>query len=323
MHYKQIAPQILEIINTSDNILLVSHEKPDGDTLGSALAMANFLDKAQKPHKHFCIDSHADYFNYLFKIENIINDYNLIKLDDHDLVITIDCGDLNRTGIANDLIKLKNKFTIINIDHHASNDYFGHHNLVIPQASSTSEIIYNFFYFHDIKIDKYMATSLLTGILTDTMNFTNAATTQESLKIAADLINRGAKINQIISKITQNKNLAALKLWGQLFTRLEFNPRYNFVYTVITQEDIKKNQVANEDVREGLANFLSMIKDVDFILVLTQETENKIKGSLRTTKDNVNVDKLAQALGGGGHAKAAGFVINGQLIKTANGWQIK
>ncbi|MBD3359765.1 MAG: hypothetical protein GF365_03625 [Candidatus Buchananbacteria bacterium] len=323
MPYKRVAPQILGVINNSNHILLVSHEKPDGDTLGASLALANFLEKQKKAHKHFCIDSHANYFNYLPKIENIINDYNLINLTDHDLVITIDCGDIKRTGIADDLIKFKKNLTLINIDHHASNDYFGHYNLIIPQASSTSEIIYDFFYFHDIKIDKYIATSLLTGILTDTMNFTNAATTQESLKIAADLINNGAKINQITDKITQNKNLAALKLWGELFGRLEFNPQYNFVYTVITQKDLQKNQVSTEEVREGLANFLSMIKDVNFILVLTQESENQIKGSLRTTKDTINVAKLAQALGGGGHAKAAGFVINGQLIKATNGWQIK
>ncbi len=323
MPYKQNAPQILEAINNSDHILLVSHEKPDGDTLGASLALANFLEKQKKNHRHFCIDSHANYFNYLPKIENIINDYNLINLPDHDLIITIDCGDIKRTGIADDLLKFKKKFTLINIDHHASNDYFGYHNLISPQASSTCEIIYNFFSWHNIKIDKYIATSLLTGILTDTMNFTNAATNQETLTIAADLINNGAKLNQITYKITQNKNLAALKLWGKLFTRLEFNSKHNFVYTIITQTDLQKNKVSAEEVREGLANFLSMIKDVDFILVLTQEDKNKIKGSLRTTKDNVNVAKLAQALGGGGHAKAAGFVINGQLVKNINGWQIK
>lgn len=323
MPYKQVAPQILESINNSNHILLVSHEKPDGDTLGASLAMAHFLDKIQKKHKHFCIDSHAGYLNYLPKIENIINDYNLIDLNEHDLIITIDCGDINRTQIADDLIKFKEKLTLINIDHHASNNHFGHYNLVIPEASSTSEIIYNFFYFHDIKIDKHIATSLLTGILTDTMNFTNAATTQESLKIAAELLNQGAKINQIITKITQNKDLAALKLWGKLFSRLEFNPRYNFVYTVITQEDINGNNISAEAIREGLANFLSTIKDVDFILVLTQETDTLIKGSFRTTKNNINVAKLAQALGGGGHPKAAGFTVNGQLIKTKTGWQIK
>ena len=90
MPYKQVAPQILEAINNSDHILLISHEKPDGDTLGAALAMAHYLEKVQKQHKHFCIDPPAVFLNYLPKLENIINDYNLFNLTDHDLIITID-----------------------------------------------------------------------------------------------------------------------------------------------------------------------------------------------------------------------------------------
>jgi len=189
MPYKTNAPKILDAIKKSDHILLVSHEKPDGDTLGASLALAHYLDSENKQYKHYCFNKPAEYFNYLSKIENLIHDYDQIELNDHDLVITIDCGDIRRTRIEEDLQKSKN-ITIINIDHHESNDNFGHHNLVIPKASSTSEIIYNFFAYHNIEIDKYMATSILTGIITDTMNFTNAATTDESLQIAADLLNK-------------------------------------------------------------------------------------------------------------------------------------
>jgi len=323
MQYKTHGPIILDRIKDANHILLVSHEKPDGDTLGASLAMAQYLNKEQKKYKHFCYDKPADYFSFLPLIEKMTHNYEQVNLPDHDLVITIDCGDIQRTKIADDLLKHKARLTIINIDHHQSNDKFGHHNLVIPEASSTSEIIYKFFAYHKIEPDKYMATNLLTGILTDTMNFTNAATNQESLKIAAELLKSGARVSQIINQISQNKNLASLKLWGKVLTRLEFNAKFNFAYTVITKKDLLANGVSAEEARDGLANFLSMINDVDFIMVLTEEDNNSIKGSLRTTKNNVDVAKIAKVLGGGGHAKAAGFKVNGKLIKTAQGWQIK
>lgn len=323
MPYRKVAPQILDQICKANHILLISHEKPDGDTLGASLALSNFLTKQGKRHKHFCADPHPEYFNYLPRIEYLSNNYQKINLNEHDLIITIDCGDIRRTKIHDDLIKYKNKFVLINIDHHISNDHFGHYNMVIPEASSTSEIIYQFFAYHNIEIDKYIATSLLTGILTDTMSFTNAATTQDSLIIAAELLKKGGKINKIVQKVSQNKNLNSLKLWGKVLSRLQYNSQYNFAYTVITQKDLQQNKITAEEARDGLANFLSTIEDVDFILVLTEEEKNLIKASLRTTKDHINVAEMANAFGGGGHPKAAGFSAKGKLIKTLEGWQVR
>ncbi len=323
MPYKTNARQILTAISGANHILLISHEKPDGDTLGASLAMSKFLEKEKIVHKHFCADKHAPYFDYLPKIENVINDYKEINLADHDLIITLDCGDIRRTTIHEDLNLFNDKTIIINIDHHESNDLFGHHNLVVTNASSTSEIMYKFFEFHQIKIDKYMATSLLTGIITDTMNFSNAATNNDSLKIAATLLKRGARVNKIISQVSGNKNLNSLKLWGTVLARLQLNEQYNFAYTVITQKDLQENKISAEEARDGLANFLSMLNDVNFILVLTEEENEIIKGSLRTTKDNVDVAKMANAFGGGGHKKAAGFTTKGKLIETTTGWQVE
>jgi len=308
MIYKKAAPQIWQAIKNSHYPLIIAHEKPDGDTLGASLALSQILDKKNKQFQHFCINEPPNYFNFLPRIENIISDQNKINLPAHDLVIAIDCGDIKRTGIPAELLKLKNEISIINIDHHQSNDNFGHLNLIIPQASSTSEIIYNFFKFHSLLIDKYMATNLLTGILTDTMNFTNAATTTESLKISAELLKIGARINQIISHITQNKNFDALKLWGNLLDRIEYNSEHNFAYTIITQKDLTAYQMSAESI-DGLANFLSSLQATDFILVLSEEENDLIKGSLRTTRDDIDVSLLAKAFNGGGHKKAAGFKI--------------
>jgi phosphoesterase RecJ-like protein len=320
MIYKKVAPQIWRAIKDSHYPLVIAHEKPDGDTLGASLALSQLLAKKNKQFQHFCINEPPNYFNFLPKIENIIFDKNKIDLLAHDLVIAVDCGDLKRTGLQAELLELNDKIILINIDHHDSNDNYGHLNLVVPRASSTSEIIFNFFNFHSLPIDKYMATNLLTGILTDTMNFTNAATTTESLKISSELLKIGARINQIISNITQNKNFDSLKLWGNLLDRIEYNPEHNFAYTVITQKDLAAYQMSAESV-DGLANFLSSLQATDFILVLSEEDNNLIKGSLRTTRDDIDVSLLAKAFKGGGHKKAAGFNIKKLTTAVQTDWK--
>jgi phosphoesterase RecJ-like protein len=311
---------ILKTINQSRFPLLVSHEKPDGDSLGASLALSQYMAKNGKDHKYFCIDKPPSYFNFLPRIENIISDAKQIDLNEHDLLIAVDCGSTQRMGMDENLIKTKKDLLLINIDHHRSNNYFGHHNLVMPEASSTSEIIYKLFDANQINIDKYMATNLLTGILSDTMNFTNAATTKDSLKIASELLKLGARTNQILNNLTQNKNLLALKLWGKIFDRIEIQQEYNFAYVTIDREDLEQAQIQREGI-DGLANFLSTLRDADFILVLTEEEDEFIKGSLRTTKDGVDLAKIAQALGGGGHKKAAGFKIEKKLMGNGANWK--
>ncbi|MCX6744928.1 MAG: bifunctional oligoribonuclease/PAP phosphatase NrnA [Candidatus Parcubacteria bacterium] len=321
MIYRQTAPKIMNAIQNANHPLLISHEKPDGDTLGASLALAHYFHKNNKPHKHFCIDTPPDYFNYLPKIEKIITDYKQINLADHDLVIIIDCGNIQRTGIGQDLLGQKDRLKIINIDHHQTNDHYGHLNLVVPNASSTCEILYKFFAINKIELDKYMATSLLTGIITDTMNFTNAGTTQDCMEIASKLLTNGARTNQIIGSLNQNKNLLGLKLWGKVFSRLEYNQEFNFVYTVIAQADLIEYQMTADEASDGLSNFLSTLEDIDFIAVLTERDQDTIKGSLRTTKDSVDVSQIASLFNGGGHKKASGFKVARNMITEEIDWK--
>jgi len=320
MSTNQTEKQIYKAIDSSRSPLLIAHKNPDGDTLGASLALSYHLTSREKNHKHFCSNQPADYFSYLPHIEKIVTDQNKIDLNNHDLIIAIDCGSIERTGLAENLDKAKNNLSIINIDHHYSNDNYGHYNLVSPTASSTSEIMYKFFETNNVAMDKYIATALLTGILSDTMNFTNAGTTKESLKIASELLKLGARTGQIINNLTQNKNIFALKLWGKILSRTEIHPEYNFAYTAITREDLLSRAIEREDI-DGLANFLSSLQDVNFILVMSEEEDETIKASLRTTKDNIDVAKIAQAFGGGGHKKAAGFKIEKKNIGSAWDWK--
>jgi len=191
---------------------------------------------------------------------------------------------------------------------------------VIKEASSTSEIVYKFLNHFNFEINKNIATCLLTGILTDTGNFTNGATTVSALKIASDLLIRGARFNQITFSTSKNKSLAILKLWGRILSRLEEND-LGVVFTVITLKDLEESELDREAL-EGVANFLNNLAGLRIILVLKEEENGFIKGSLRSNDDVLDVSEIAKFLGGGGHKKAAGFTIKGQLVEVDGKWKV-
>jgi phosphoesterase RecJ-like protein len=150
----------------------------------------------------------------------------------------------------------------------------------------------------------------------------NLATTGSSVDAASDLLKRGVNLPDLSKRTMNNRSLATLKMWGKALERLQQTP-YGLVYTVLTQEDLA---AAGTDGSEGISNFLNSLDqetDARVILVLTQRDETTVKGSFRTTHPQVDVSKLAQAFGGGGHKKAAGFAVQGKLVETPGGWIIQ
>ncbi|NCO05255.1 MAG: hypothetical protein GW939_03880 [Candidatus Magasanikbacteria bacterium] len=305
----RIAKQIFNAIQKSRRILLVPHKNPDGDALGSVASFMQFLRSIEKPHTAFCSSPISDRLNYLPHLEYITNDKRIWDDPSYDLVIVFDSGDLRYAGIADDIAKHRSRLKIINIDHHPTNELFGDLNLVNTSASSTTEILYHFFKYNDITITSEIATCLLTGLITDTDNFTNAATSITSFSISSDLISHGGNLNLIRGWVFQDKSIKALKLWGTVLSRLKKHEDLDIVYTYITQDDLQEHNV-NESEAEGLANFLNTIGDGKAGLILKELPDGKTKGSFRTTHDNVDVGAMSMLFGGGGHKKAAGFTID-------------
>ncbi|MEK7623381.1 MAG: DHHA1 domain-containing protein, partial [Patescibacteria group bacterium] len=163
-----------------------------------------------------------------------------------------------------------------------------------------------------VKINPAMATSLMTGLMTDTDNFTNAATSAQSLLIGHSLMKQGAKIKLITGSIFQDKTIATLKLWGLAFTRLEKHPNYDLAYTYLTQADLIDHGV-DISVAEGISNFMNVLGGHRIVLTLTELPDGKVKGSFRTTRADTDVAMIAKALSGGGHKKAAGFTVEGPI----------
>lgn len=320
MIFEVLAQKILSQIDLANNILLVGHKKPDGDGLGALCALSRFLKQENKKYRVFCVDKVPRQYLFLPFIEEVENDLEQAKEFNPDLIIVLDTGDLRHAGLADYISDLSQPF-IINIDHHPSNENYGQINLVDVEAVATSEIIYRFFKEVKFNISKDVATCLLTGIIFDTNNFTNPNTTFPSLQATSDLLKSGARLPQINDNTIRNKNLPTLQLWGEVLMRLKYNPEFNIATTIITQKDLEKYQV-DPDVVDGLSNFLNNLSGVNAAIILKEEDEGIIKGSMRTNSDFIDLSKLAKILGGGGHRKAAGFTVKGKLKETKDGWQI-
>lgn len=311
--------KIRGLILNSKKILAITHSQPDGDGLGAVLALFLALKKLKKEVVSFCVDKPSYIYEFLpsfFEIKNKIN------FEDFDLIIFLDCANEKLTGIYEEnSFPFSKKITTVNIDHHSGNSLFGKVNLVDTTSSATCEIIFFLLKDLEVEIDKDIASCLLCGIYTDTGSFQNQNTSRRSLEIASWLLRAGGKIKELIKYAFKSKRLSTLRLWGKAMSSLFKNEKYNLVIAIITRKDMEEAGASEEDM-EGIANFLNTIPEVNAVMILYDRSNGTIKGSLRTRHLSYDVFPLARALGGGGHRKAAGFVIEGSLKKTFDGWRV-
>jgi phosphoesterase RecJ-like protein len=292
--------KIKNMLDRSNNILIISHQKPDGDACGSSLAMYHALKSLNKNVAIFLVDQPAEYFNFLPGVENISANRDVLY-SNWDLVLILDSSNIDHTKVSLDELDAP----IINIDHHFSNERFGDINHVDDTASSVCEIVYKFLSFAGLDINQSIATCLLCGILNDTNGFSNSATTVDSIEIASQLVSRGAKIHKITDHVVKNKTINGLRLWGEVLSRLSHDDDMEFAFTYIKDDEYHKYQISEEEL-DGIVNFLNVISNTS-ISALFRIGRHQTKISLRTTRDNVDVSKMAVSYGGGGHKKAAGF----------------
>ena len=319
---KDTYQNIHETIQGARKVLVVSHQHPDGDTIGSGLALSYYLDGLGKPHTLFCVDDVHPTLQFLPHRERYTKDPEAIRSDAHDVIVVVDASDLAYAGVAEHVGSLASKPTILNIDHHATNAGYGRHNLVEPHRASTTEVLYHYFDALRVPISPEMATCLLTGVLTDTGTFSNPATNETVFLAASRLMILGARVRDIMFHIMKNKSVAQLTLWGRALVRLKEDPETGYLSTAIRQHDLDDCNATAEDA-DGLANFLGGITSSKAVIFLREQTPDKVKGSLRTTSDLIDVAEIAKLYGGGGHRKAAGFTVTGQICETPTQWTVE
>lgn len=305
----------------ANKIVVIGHRKPDADSLGSLIGLGLILRKQGKEVWFLGLDEVPEKFGFIPQMSEVgkMAD-NLSTVKESDLIVTVDCGSMSMAGL-DQFFEESDLGELINIDHHHDNDRFGDLNLIYPQASSTAEIIYEISTYMGVAIDREIATCLLLGILGDTDGFKNPNTTTKSLKITSELLSRGVSLDRVAKNILQGKSLTTLRLWGKVLSGITRNRRYGVVTAVVTAQDLEESEAGMEDL-EGVANFLNCIPEARASMVLVEKQEGGIKGSLRTMSDRVDVSKLAAMLGGGGHRRAAGFLVSGKLYRQAGKWRV-
>ncbi len=314
-NHKTVSEKIYQQLKISQNILLVSHKRPDGDTIGANLGMLAYLKGQNKNVTSFCLDPIPKNFNFLSQSHKISTDHTIFR-QKYDTVIMLDCASLEYAGVASLVTALPPGYVLINIDHHITNPRYADINLIIDDASSTSEIVYRLLKDWNIVWTKDMATALVAGMIADTEGFKNPATNYQALAATSELIKYGANVYEIANITLNNTAISQLKLWGRALERLTLVDKYNLIYTWITQKDFAECHT-DETASEGIANFLHILKEGQIILVLIEKKDGTVKGSLRTTGD-IDLTKIAGYFGGGGHKKAAGFSLPGRLVYDNN-----
>ncbi len=299
---------LTEAIKESKTIILLGHVGPDGDTLGSTLAIKKIIELA-KFETNEKIDMALsgklpDVYKFLPDIFSIKNIDDKSLLSNYDLAIAIDCGNLDRLGETKELFtKAK---TTANIDHHhMSNTNFADTNWV-ENAASTGQIIYKLIDYLNIKPDKDTAINLYTSILTDTGGFKFDNTKSDTLRICADLIEYGADPEYIYKKCYESKPLAMVKLHAKAIDKTVFLENNKIAYTAITRKLLDSLQ-ATDDYTDGISEALRQISDVELAIIFKETPKGDTKISFRS--NGVSACDIAKHFSGGGHRLAAGCTI--------------
>ncbi len=305
--------EISNILQKNNNFLITSHINLDGDAIGSELALYSILKKLKK--KPIILNQGKlpkvyDFLPGVNKVQYLEDDY--IDTKSIDVGIALDCSNVKRMGKTYEIFK--NIKTIINIDHHASNESFGDLNYVDSSVSSVGEIIYELIRFINVDLlDEDICTCLFTSILTDTGSFRYSNVSSRTFKIASDLTSFEIKPHLIAAKIYNRNTYPGLKLLGEALSTLEAN-NSNYVSWITITRKMLNNTKANDEEIEGIIDVAATLDNNEISILFRETKDNKIKISFRS-KGNFDVNKFAGKFNGGGHPNAAGCLCSGKMYK--------
>lgn len=292
---------ISDEIKKANTIAILTHESPDGDAIGSSLAMYLALKQLGKS-PDLIIPEIPKTFNCLPGVNEVKQEEN--NLENYDLVIALDCADLKRLNGSGKIFEEAK--TTINIDHHGSNKMFADYNYVDPVSPACAQILIVILNYLNIDITKEIGTCLLTGIITDTGGFQYSGVNSETFEFTSGLLNKGVNVSDVYRKVLQIKSKPHFELRKLVIDRLEFIDDGKITFTYITEEDELKVGAETGD-HEGLVEVGRDIENVE-VSILLRETEKGFKASLRSN-EYVNVSDVCIMFGGGGHPRAAGCLL--------------
>lgn len=299
LNYKELAQQFRELLEAYKKVTIISHIRPDGDTIGSATALFNSLKLMGYQVELVCRDSDLPLkLNFLdgFKRYKKKIDYN------DSLVVTLDCADISRAGFD-----LQDR-SIVNIDHHKSNTNFGVLNIVEVEVSTTV-VLYKLLK-EGFAIEKKVAEALYAGLLTDSINFTTTLVNSQTFELASELLGYGLNVSYISEMINKRNSLAHTRLIARAIENLELFNNAKIAVMVLESKDLKATGAKGSDLN-GIIDFAIALVTVE-VAVLIVELDNILKVSIRSKNEDIST--VATKFGGGGHKNAGGFEVKSGKI---------
>ena len=297
---------VADAIRSHDRFLIVTHENPDGDALGSILAMKLALDQLGK-----------DSVMYLYGDAPLPAEYSFMPLaelrrrlpDDwrERVLLALDCA--NESRIGPDPEPLEGAALVVDIDHHHDNSRFGAVNLIVPNASSTGEVLRDVFAELGVEITPEIAEALYIALVTDTGRFQYSNTTAKALRLAAELVDAGADVHRIFRGVYETVQFAKLKLLARALERATIYDGGRVVVSYLLRSDFTDIGAA-EAYSEGIIDFLRAVEGADMAALIREPPRSDgpaRRVSLRASNDELDVSAIARKSGGGGHRQAAGF----------------
>lgn len=291
-------------LDGANRIVAITHVSPDGDAISSLIATGLALQQLDKRFTMVCDDGLPNRFHYL----PLSNQVRSVSDGNYDLIIALDAGDIRRMGRAfADLPQPRP--SIVNIDHHITNSYFGDINLVVPEASATVEILFHLFPELGVEITSDLATSLLSGLVTDTLGFRTANVTSGTLRAASALVEAGADLFAVTSKALALKPFSTLLMWQKGLDNIQMED--GVIWTSINYQE--RLETGYEDTSSfGLGNLMAEVNEAVMSAVFLEFENGRVKVGFRC-RPPYNVSELARSLGGGGHHLAAGCTLDGPM----------
>ncbi len=299
-------PQALSAIANAQDILLACHINPDGDTIGSMIALGLGLEQLGKKVTLLSADGVPDNLRFLPEMNRI---QTVTERRDFDLAIVVDAGDITRVGKNQETIQSIS--SVMDIDHHVTAGVFGDIRLLDDKAAATGEIVYDLLVELGIEMSFAVAQNLLCALLTDTGSFRYLNVTPRTMAIGGELIGYGGDPNEIAENVFENKPYAAQKLLGRALESLGCSDDGRIVWASLSQADFTEFN-AGDEATEGIINAVRAVRGSEVALLLREMPSGKIRVSLRARPPH-DVSLIAARFGGGGHRLASGCTLEGPL----------
>lgn len=290
-------------LETAQSVYIACHIMPDGDAVGSLLALGLALQRLGKPCTMACADPVPQKFGFLTGARDVVSR----PPADEQIIVTVDASDIERLGELYDRTCFSSR-PVINIDHHVTNTRFGTVN-VVQLLPSTAEIVYSLLRHLRVQPDRDIATAILTGLLTDTRCFRTGNVTARQLRTAIALMDAGASLTDLTELIFNREPASTICLWGQALSGVQMQGR--IIWTEIDRDMMRRCSASPNDA-DGLVSFLASTMGVDAALVLREKDDGRIEVSMRAGP-GWDISGAAVQLGGGGHPRAAGCTIAGTM----------